>query len=146
MTIPTKVSELAVKSLFQQPPSAYYMLILQCYAMFRIEVTMTASTGGYKKVLNTESHKLIEQTFTGRSSSQMIRVIIDLLPPTHCATTDTCGIGAIPPVDVGLEVDNSVSNNTSVTTEGNGVLRRSKIAKQNLEREGIVSSPQMFVR
>ncbi|KAK2165621.1 hypothetical protein NP493_1358g02009 [Ridgeia piscesae] len=74
---------------------------------YQIEVTMTASTGGYKKVLNTETHKLTEQTYTGQSSSQMIRVVIDLLPPTHCATTDTCAIGDRPPVDVGLETDNS---------------------------------------
>ena len=98
-------------------------------------MTMTASTGGYKKVLNTETHKLTEQTYTGQSSSQMIRVVIDLLPPTHCATTDTCAIGDRPPVDVGLETDNSVSNNVAF-----GVINTTITAVSDCVRYSVKSS------
>ncbi|KAI0238664.1 hypothetical protein LSAT2_010608 [Lamellibrachia satsuma] len=73
---------------------------------YQIEVTMAASTGGYKKVHNTETDKMDDQFFTGQSSSRTVRVTIDLLPPTHCTTTRNCSSEDAAPVGVGREIDN----------------------------------------
>ena len=87
-------------------------VIIRYTSTLRIEVTMAASTGGYKKVHNTETDKMDDQFFTGQSSSRKVRVTIDLLPPTHCTTTGNCSSEDAAPVGVGREIDNNVSSST----------------------------------
>ena len=76
---------------------------------------MQASTGGYKKVLNTENNTIDDQFFCGQSSQRTVRVVIDLLPPTHCVTAGNCSSEDVRPVDVGLEIGGGVSRDSIAT-------------------------------
>ena len=78
-------------------------------------MTMKASTGGYKKVHNTETDTIDDQFFSGQSSHRTVRVVIDLLPPTHCVTAGDCSSEDVRPVDVGLEIDKGVSKGCMAT-------------------------------
>ena len=70
---------------------------------------MEATTGGYKKVLNTE--KNVTQTFTGMTSRRIVNVTFDLEAPVHCSEMYyLCDNEYVLPVDVGIQIDNSVSN------------------------------------
>ena len=78
-------------------------------------MTVQASTGGYKKVHNTENDTIDDQFFSGQSSHRTARVVIDLLPPTHCVTAGNCSSEDVYPVDVGLEIDSGVSKDSTAT-------------------------------
>ena len=64
---------------------------------------------------NTENDTIDDQFFSGQSSHRTARVVIDLLPPTHCVTAGNCSSEDVYPVDVGLEIDSGVSKDSTAT-------------------------------
>ena len=82
--------------------------MMYLYVIFRIEAKMEATTGGYKIVLTTE--KNVTQRFTGMTSMRIVNVTFDLKAPVHCSKDWSCDNDYVLPVDVGIQIDNSVSN------------------------------------
>ena len=70
---------------------------------------MTAATGGFKTVLNTDTQQTYRDTFSGSSNIKTVVVTFDLEPPKHCSVIDNCTADNNVPIDVGREIDNNVS-------------------------------------
>ena len=70
---------------------------------------MTASTGGFKTVLNTDTQQTYQETFTGATNSKTVVVTFDFEAPKHCSATNNCTNENNVPIDVGREIDNNVS-------------------------------------
>ena len=74
---------------------------------------MEAKTGGFKDLATSSVYK--RQHFTGLISRRTVNVTFDLEAPTHCTETDTCIEDYVLPVDVGMQIDKSVSSHAIVT-------------------------------
>jgi len=70
---------------------------------------MTAATGGFKTVLNTDTQQTYRTTYSGSSNSKTVVVTFDLEPPKHCSVINNCTAENNVPIDVGREIDNNVS-------------------------------------
>ena len=73
---------------------------------YRVEATAKASSGGYKERSGSWPSR---RMFAGKTASQSASVTFDLRAPTHCADPGRCLDGGGLAVDVGREIDKSVS-------------------------------------
>ena len=73
-----------------------------------LEATMSATTGGFKTVLNTDTQQTYQETFTGATNSKTVVVTFDFEAPKHCSRRDTCTDDNTE-LDVGRDIDNDVS-------------------------------------
>ncbi|KAI0240581.1 hypothetical protein LSAT2_008677, partial [Lamellibrachia satsuma] len=85
---------------------------------YSLEATMTASTGGFKTVLNTDTQQTYQETFTGATNSKNVVVTFDFEAPKHCSTTNNCANENNVPIDVGREIDNNKSSTRQVMWAG----------------------------
>ncbi|KAI0220748.1 hypothetical protein LSAT2_027773 [Lamellibrachia satsuma] len=74
---------------------------------YRVEATAKASSGGYKERSGSWPSR---RMFAGKTASQSASVTFDLRAPTHCADPGRCLDGGGLAVDVGREIDKSVSS------------------------------------
>ncbi|KAK2156244.1 hypothetical protein NP493_1987g00009, partial [Ridgeia piscesae] len=81
---------------------------------FSLEATMTAATGGFKTVLNTDTQQTYRTTYSGSSNSKTVVVTFDLEPPKHCSVINNCTAENNVPIDVGREIDNNRSATRNV--------------------------------
>ena len=68
---------------------------------------MEAKTGGFKDVITSWENK--RQYITGLTSGRTVNVTFDLEAPTHCTESNSCSDDYILPMDVGMQIDKSVS-------------------------------------
>jgi len=73
---------------------------------------MTAATGGFKTVLNTNTQQPYRTTYRGSSNSKTVVVTFDLESPKHCSVINSCTADNNVPIVVGREIDNNVSTVT----------------------------------
>ena len=65
-------------------------LVTYLWCISRLDVKFYAKTGGFKEIFDQNINKVLRTNFNGIELNRTVRVIFDLVPPTHCSLYKSC--------------------------------------------------------